>query len=172
MPGERAWSGEIWHQGPTKVNLVSCRAIATDDGRYHRRDSPNAWYASTMAHAAWLEWYRHDGVSGASRRFGSARAIDLHLLDLTDARVRDTLGMTAAELTSDNLATCQELADRAREAKGDGVIAPSAAPPSAATVAVFFHALAKVTEIDSALTPAPPLWRLRLRELVRSLLRV
>lgn len=171
MPGARAWSGEIWHQGPTKVNLVSCRAVATDDGRYHRRNSPNAWYASTAPHAAWLEWYRHDGLAGANRRFGSARASDLHLLDLTDPRVRASLRVSAPDLIGDDLTMCQDLADRARAANFDGVIAPSAAAPSASTVAVFFSALSKVNEISAAVKPAPPIWRLRLEELVRRLVR-
>ena len=78
---------------------------------------------------------------------------------------------TTAQLTGDDLAICQDLADQARAAHFDGVIAPSSAAPTAATVAVFFESLAKVNEIDSAVTPAPPLWRLRVEAFLRRLVR-
>jgi len=62
-------------------------------------------------------------------------------LDLTDDRVRATLGLRPSELTSDDLEVCQTLADLAADAGFSAVIGPSAALKGGWTLAVFDGAI-------------------------------
>lgn len=52
--------------------------------------------------------------------------------------------MSEAELTSDDLKQCQQIGDYARDARYDGVLAPSAALADNQTIAVFASAMRKV----------------------------
>jgi len=76
--------------------------------------------------------FRHHEPGGVSplevkRRIGRARAKGLRVLDLTNARVRELLDVSESELTADDLTRCQEIADYARDAGFDAILAPSAA---------------------------------------------
>lgn len=114
--------------------------------------------------ASWCELFRHffdgDGVDPfeVRRRAGRARVTDLRVLDLTDPVVRQALHVTEADLTGEDYTRCQDLADAARAAGLDGVLAPSAGLPGAVTLVVFAAAMdaGNVAELTSR-TQVPPL---------------
>lgn len=127
----RHLSRPVWHQTQPGNTLLQFEDPATYDGRYHRAGGPGAWYASLTERGAWAERFRHWGQHAISpfevrRRVGRARATDLVVLDLTDPAVRKQLGVTEGELMDDNLKQCQKLAERARAAGFEGVLAPLA----------------------------------------------
>ncbi len=130
------------------------------------------WYASSSENGAWAELFRHHEPGGISpleviRRIGRARAKGLRVLDLTDARVREIFGVSERDLTGDDLTRCQEIADYAREARFDAILAPSAALEGQRTVAVFSSAMQKVTE-ERSRVGSPPAPARRLLSRVRS----
>jgi RES domain-containing protein len=84
-------------------------------------------------------------------------------LDLTDAEIRDALGLTEDDLIADDYAVCQRLADRAREAGFEAILAPSAGLPEATTLAIFGDALSyRRTAVDDRGRRQPPI-RMRQR---------
>jgi RES domain-containing protein len=140
---------------------------AAGPGRYHRAGDPGAWYASTTERGAWAELFRHHTGTDLSpfeirRRIGRARVENLRVLDLTDPQVRDALGLTAADLTRDDLTRCQALGAAARAAGFEGILAPSPAVTGEIILVVFPTAIVKVTEEHSRVQRAPA----RLRALV------
>jgi RES domain-containing protein len=146
---------------------------AVGPGRYHRAGGPGAWYASTTELAAWAELLRHHTAPDLSpfevrRRIGRARVEDLRVLDLTDPRVRETLGLAETDLTSDDLGRCQALGDAARDAGFEGILAPSAALAGESILVVFPLAIARLTEEHSRVRRAPA----RLRALVSRIRRL
>jgi len=104
--------------------------------------------------------FRHHEPGGVSplevkRRIGRARAKGLRVLDLTNARVRELLDVSESELTADDLTRCQEIADYARDAGFDAILAPSAALEGQRTIAVFASAMRKITaERSRVATPS------------------
>jgi hypothetical protein len=96
--------------------------------------------------ASWCELFRHftaDDVDPFEIRRRATRCSvrDLAVLDLTVAEVRGALGVTEDDLTRDDYAVCQRLADAARAAGLDAVVAPSAALAGHRTLALFPGAL-------------------------------
>jgi len=147
LPG-RVFAGRVWRQCSPRRGLLEVAHPAATTGRYHRLGGPGVWYASSTRAAAWAEFFRHLPSGGVSpseirRRVGRARVARLRALDLTDARIRRALGITVRELTGDDLARCQALADAARAAGFEGIVPPSAARAGASTVVVFAPALAE-----------------------------
>lgn len=105
----REVSGSFWHQGPTRYELTSFADPAVSEGRYHRRGGPGAWYASDQEQGAWAELMRHfvdEGVDPFEirRRIGRVEVEDLRVLDLTDAKAREALGVSEAQLIGDDYA--------------------------------------------------------------------
>jgi hypothetical protein len=101
--------------------LGSLADPATTDGRYHRRGGQGVWYASDREQAAWAELFRHFMDQGVDpfevrRRVGAADVAGLEVLDLTDGTVSSSLGLTVDDLTGDDYAKTQQLADAARAA--------------------------------------------------------
>jgi RES domain-containing protein len=111
-------------------------------GRYHRTGGTRTWYGSSSEDAAWAEFFRHYAEEDIDpfeviRRIGTISFEGLVALDLTDAAIRDALGLTEDDLIADDHAVCQRLADRAREAGFEAILAPSAGLHGATTLAVF-----------------------------------
>ena len=123
--------------------------------------------------ASWCEIFRHFPDDGAldpfevRRRAGRVRVNNLRVLDLADPAVRAALDVEEEDLVGDDYDLCQGLADAARGAGFDGVLAPSAGLPGERTLAVFFAALdeGKVVE-ETSRVQVPPL------DLVRHLGRI
>jgi RES domain-containing protein len=86
---------------------------------------------------------------------GRVRVEDLRVLDLTDPTVRDRIGVAEVDLVDDDLTVCQAIADEARSAGFDAILAPSAALPDETTLAVFRHASRRVTEEHSRIQRPP-----------------
>ena len=137
----RQLRGRFWHQGPTRYPLGSFADPATSDGRYHRRGGAGVWYASDREQAAWAELFRHFTDEGVGpfevRRVGAVHVAGLKVLDLTDEVVRSSLGISLEDLTGDDYARAQEVADAARAAGFGGILAPSAAIEGRRTLVVF-----------------------------------
>ncbi len=98
---------------------------------------------------------------------GRAHIHDLKVLDLTDPTVRERLGVTEEKLTNDDLSLCQAIAEEARDAGFQGMLAPSAALPGETTLAVFGRGMRRVTEAHSRIQRPPrslvgPLDRIRM----------
>jgi RES domain-containing protein len=91
--------------------------------------------------------------------------VQLHVLDLTDAKTRSRLGVDEADLLSEDCATTQAIAAAARDAGFEGVLAPAAALPGCQTLAVFAHALPGVKAERSEIRQPPP----RLADLLPSI---
>ncbi|HVA43784.1 MAG TPA: RES family NAD+ phosphorylase [Acidimicrobiales bacterium] len=94
------------------------------------------------------------------RRAGAARVEDLMLLDLTDPKVLEAVGLTDSDLIGDDYSRTQQMAVAAVEAGFDGALAPSAALPDRLTLAVFPKGIAKLSVLREAVRTAPP--RLRI----------
>lgn len=161
----------VWHQTRPSNPLLRFEDPATYDGRYHRAGAPGAWYASLTERGAWAELFRHWGQHEISpfevrRRVGRARVTDLVVLDLTDPTVRNHLGVIEAELTDDSWATCQTLANRARAAGFQGILAPSGALDGERTLVVFPEGMAKVVPEHSRVQ-RPPIRMLELLTRIR-----
>jgi RES domain-containing protein len=156
----RALTRRFWHQGPTGRALPSFPSPASYGARYHRAGAEGAWYASSRERAAWAELLRHHQSPELSpfevrRRVGRVRVEDLAVLDLTDPEVREHIGVTEAELVADDLSLCQAIGERANKAGFDGILAPSAALPGEATLAVFPNGMKRVVEEHSRIQRPP-----------------
>jgi RES domain-containing protein len=118
------------------------------------------WYASLTERGAWAELFRHWGADEASpfevrRRVGRVRVDGVAVLDLTDATVRNALGVTHDDLIGDDVARCQQLAQDARAAGFDGVLAPSGALAGETTLVVFGSSMANVAAEHSRVQRPP-----------------
>jgi RES domain-containing protein len=80
----------------------------------------------------------------------------LRVLDLMDPGVRRALGVSEQDLIGDALMRCQEIAQYARNAGYDAILAPSAALERTLTLAIFASAAQKVTEQHSHIGRPPP----------------
>lgn len=98
------------------------------------------------------------------RRVGAVDVADLNVLDLCDPTTRDRLGVSEADLTSDDYGLCQAIADEAAH-HFDGVLAPSAALPGRRTLVIFPAGMAKVSVVSSRVRQPPP----RLADLVNDI---
>ena len=159
-PAARALTALVWHQCSPRRQPLDAANPAVTTGRYHRTGGPGVWYASSSENGAWAELFRHHEPGGVSpleviRRIGRARAKGLRVLDLTNARVRELLDVSESELTADDLTLCQEIADYARDAGFDAILAPSAALEGQRTIAVFASAMRKITEERSRVASPP-----------------
>ena len=91
------------------------------------------------------------------------------MLDLTDAAVRSRLAVAVEDLTADDLELPQRLADAARAASLDGVLAPSAALPGQRTLAVFPVAVDRgAVTVETERVQVPPIDLVRLLPHVRA----
>lgn len=158
-PPARRLKAVIWHHGPPRRTGVSVPNPAVTDGRYHRRDGPGAWYASSSERAMWAEFDRHFVAAAVDRlhvlRRAGAYSVDLDVLDLTDDDVLKALHLDRDALVQDDLSLTQAVADAARTAGFVAVLAPSAACADATTLAVFEGGTAAVAEVDVVVRPPP-----------------
>ncbi len=160
LPARRIVAGRFWHQSSPSRGLLDVADPAVTSGRYHRVGCGGVWYASSSETGAWAELFRHHEPGGVSpfeirRLVGRVRVRNLKVLDLTDSRVRESLGVSEDDLTADDLTQCQALAEQAHRAGYDGILTPSAALAGQTTLAVFAPAISKLTEEISRIHHAP-----------------
>lgn len=89
------------------------------------------------------------------RLIGRVRVDELRVLDLMNQQVHEALGVSEVDLSADGLTRCQGLAEQARAAGYDGVLAPSAALDEQRTLAVFASVADKIIEETSRVENAP-----------------
>lgn len=171
-PRRRLTSGRFWHQGPTSRPFGYFADPADTNGRYHRVSDRGVWYASDQEQAAWAEFFRHFLNGGIDpfevrRRVGHVDVDELEVLDLTDETVRQYLDVSIDELTSDDYAVTQQIAQAARRAGLDGILAPAAALEGRRTLVIFPFGMEKITFGASNLRMPPA----RMRGVHRSIRR-
>ena len=160
LPAAQILTGSFWHQCSPSRHLLDVANPAVTSGRYHQVGGPGVWYASSSETGAWAELFRHHEQGGVSpfevrRLVGKVRVRNLKVLDLTDEQVRVTLRVSGSDLAGDDLTRCQSIANRARVAGYDGILAPSAALDGQTTLAVFASAADKISEASSHVRHAP-----------------
>jgi RES domain-containing protein len=156
----RRLSQHVWHQTRPSNALLQFEDPADYEGRYHRVGGSGAWYASLTERGAWAELFRHWSQHEISpfevrRRVGRARVTSLVVLDLTDPAIRSQLGVTEEGLAQGDWTTCQALADQARSAGFEGILAPSGALAGERTLVVFPDGMAKVIAEHSRVQRPP-----------------
>lgn len=126
--------------------------------------------------ASWCELFRHflDGPSAVDpfevkRRAGRVKVKGLAVLDLCDPDNQAALRIADGDLVGVDYTICQELADTARAAGLDGVLAPSAGLAGQQTIALFPAAVDgnKVVEQHSRIQ-VPPIDLVDVLERVRT----
>jgi RES domain-containing protein len=157
----RRLSGRFWHQGSPGRPVGSFADPAASEGRYHRLGGTGVWYASDREQAAWAELFRHfldEGVDPFEvlRRVGAVDVDGLQVLDLTNPVVISQLGVDPADLVGDDYSPTQALADAARTADFEGLLAPSAALPDRRTLVVFDVGMPQLTFRPSRVRRPPP----------------
>ena len=156
----RAVTATFWRQTAPSRSLLQVAEIARYEARYHTVGSPGTWYGSSTEATAWQELRRHwtspdIAITEVRRRIGTISVTNLLVLDLTDQKILDVLDIDTDALTADDYSICQDIADQARAAGFDGLLALSAAVKGEQTLVVFTHALGKLDEVESEVT-APP----------------
>jgi hypothetical protein len=100
------------------------------------------------------------------RRVGAVDVNGLEVLDLTNDTVRSSLGLNLEDLTGDDYARAQEVADAARAGGFGGILAPSAAMQGRRTLVVFVAGV-PFLEFDRSRVRQPPPRLADLMRLVR-----
>jgi RES domain-containing protein len=162
VPPPRSVSGSFWRNTPPARHALDLPATARAGARYHRRRQRPPLYAASDRDASWGELFRHIDPAVLSpfeirRRMSELAVVDLPVLDLTAPEIRDALGITEAQLVTNDYRHCRRLADLiwARPETYGGILGPSAAKPGAETLAVSQGWLGHVT-VTASRTLTPP----------------
>ena len=148
----RLWSGIVYHQGPANRPLVGCAQLARWSARYHRAGTEAAWYSSSTRAALAKELRKRLtpglDLSTVLRMVGSVH-VHGQLLVLDDETMLE-LGVTRHDLTGDSYDACHHVADVARAAGLEGLVAPSAVAADSQTIVVFrpFSSIATILDED------------------------
>jgi hypothetical protein len=135
----------VWHHGSPGRSILDTPHPPFRSGRYHRTGGRPTWYGSSTEGGAKAEFARSlppDVEASEFRRRLGRVDLDLVVLDLTNPELQRALRIDQSDLVSDDLETCETLADLAADAGFDGVWGPSAATPDVQTLAVFGTAIA------------------------------
>jgi RES domain-containing protein len=169
----RSISGTFFRQTGPRYRATDLPSTAESDGRNHRESREPPMYASSSEDASWGELFRHHLDFDLSpfevrRRMSMLRVQNLPVLDLTEPDVRAELGVTEAELTSNDYTTCQAITELVRRApvRFGGVLQPSAAIRGQQTLVVFRERLGSHVEILAEPIMAPPIRLFGLFELI------
>jgi hypothetical protein len=146
----RILSRKVYHTGNPRRSLLDFADPAVTEGRYHRKGGSGVWYASFRERGAWAEIFRHHESAEISpfevrRRVGRARTHELVVLDLTKRSVQTLLQLTNDDIAGESYETCRRLAESARAAGFDGLLAPSGALSGETTLVVFADAMREGT---------------------------
>jgi hypothetical protein len=147
-------STTVWRQSAVGFPPLSLPPRAATRGRFHRRGQAPPLYASSTRDAAWGELFRHvpSGLSPFEirRRMARVRVTNLPVLDLTDPHTLALLGIPRQELVGDRYKLTQQIASLARRRleRFGGILAPSAADPSATTLVIFPEWLARAAVVE------------------------
>jgi RES domain-containing protein len=155
-------TGIFWRNTAPARDALELPAVARSGARYHHRGEPPPLYAASDRDASWGELFRHTDPAVVSpfeirRRMTELAVVDLPVLDLTDRDARDAIGVTEAQLTSNDYRHCHRIAAFvwSRPERYGGILGPSAAKPGAETLAVSQDWLDHVT-VTASRTQTPP----------------
>lgn len=111
-------------------------------GRWHRAGEWVAHYWCLHPHTPWAELLRAEGINDVEdaqlvrRRLWAGRILDLVPREVT-FEAADGLGVTAADLVSEDWTACQQLAERLIDQDVTAIVAPSAALPGTMNLVLF-----------------------------------
>lgn len=158
----RVISGTFWRNTAPARDALQLPPRARAGARYHRRGQRPPLYAASDRDASWGELFRHTDPAVVSpfeirRRMSELTVDELPILDLTDPSVRQAVGVTEAELRSNDYRHCRRVADLVwsdPEHYG-GILGPSAAKPGEQTLAVSQEWLDRIA-VEAHRTQTPP----------------
>jgi hypothetical protein len=150
----------VWHHGSPNRDVLSTPDPPIWNGRYHREGGRATWYGASSEGDAWAELLRSlpDEIDPSEfpRRLGRVE-FELLVLDLTSRDLQTRLKISNTDLTADDLAVCETLADIAAQAGFDAVLGPSAASAADQTLAVFGPAISsKSRDVRDLGVQTPP----------------
>lgn len=90
------------------------------------------------------------------RRIGAVEVDGLEVLDLTDPKTQELLDIDEDELVGEDYERCQAIAEAARTAGFEGILAPSGALPGRRTLVVFANGMPKLRPGRSSIRRPPP----------------
>lgn len=123
--------GTCRHTGPG-IHPLSTTGAQTLGGRWNPPNSFPALYLALTDETAAAEFYRRaEGENLAPedllpRRLHQYRVRLSAVLDLTDIEIRNALGISTDDLTSNDRSLCNALGDAAHYVGFEGILAPSA----------------------------------------------
>lgn len=130
------FEGLVWRYVPRGAHPLHVGFILLARGRWNRQDEYGCLYTSLSREGAVAEYakeLRRLGIETSADQAKDVVSLNVgvaHVLDLTDVRERERLGVSLGTLTGDDeddLESCRLVADLARFAGYDAILSPSAA---------------------------------------------
>lgn len=128
-----AYHGDAFRHLPPAYDPLSGRGARIHGGRWNPPDSFSVLYLGLDRRTVVDEFerlagrQRRDPADFLPRAFYRYDLTLQNVLDLRDAKALEAIGLSAAELTSDQLEACQRVGRAAHHAGREGILAPSAA---------------------------------------------
>lgn len=128
-----AYRGDAFRHLPPAYDPLSGRGARIHGGRWNPPDSFSVLYLGLDRRTVVDEFerlahrQRRDPGDFLPRAFYRYDLVLQNVLDLRDAEALEAIGLSAAELASDQLAACQRVGHAAHDAGREGILAPSAA---------------------------------------------
>jgi RES domain-containing protein len=131
--GAAAYRGDAFRHLPPAYDPLSARGARIHGGRWNPPDSFAVLYLGLDRRTVVDEFerlarrQRRDPADFLPRAFYRYDLTLQSVLDLRDADALEAIGLSSAELTSDQLEACQRVGRAAHNAGREGILAPSAA---------------------------------------------
>ncbi|MCX2843207.1 RHS domain-containing protein [Microbulbifer thermotolerans] len=137
IPKGKIFEGTIYrYEQPDRIS-TTWHAHKWNQAANHRYTEPgiSGVYGGTTAKTAEAEIAHYGALTG--RELVSKEVKMNNILDITDPKVRDQLGVTLEEITGDSYDTTHAIGKFAKENGFDGILAPSARNPAGANLISF-----------------------------------
>jgi RES domain-containing protein len=149
----REFSGEVCRHAGPGIHPLNTTGAQTQGGRWNPPNSFPALYLALTHETAAAEFYRRaEGENLAPedllpRRLHQYRVQLSAVLDLTNVDVRNALGISEDDITSDDRSFCNSLGDAAHYVGFEGILAPSATGAGDVLV-VFWDRLKAESDVE------------------------
>jgi hypothetical protein len=158
----RPVQGLFARHGHPKAPLDEPPPIVARPDRWQKAGDESVLFLCDGEDTVWAEWRRKLSaaagvdVTESVRLFGWIALSFDDVIDLRDPVVQNLLGITDADLTSDDTTTCHAILAAARVVGVDVLLAPSAARHGGTTVIVLPHVRKRVEVVSSERRVPPP----------------